>query len=428
MFEELNYLIEKVGAVFVETKEPERFYPFIGPNSFWWTPTQSKLLGERKQEMPLTDFLNYWATMRSSIKNHLYIINPYFDYHSDAEQYILNILSQKNDHIIILGDRNPFELEHIVHYKMPEPSREEYYNAFKKSLTTKKKLEQCIDYAKGMSICRAKDCYNYSQGEPEEFLDVKHFFVKTDVIEFIHPKETFEDVGGLEEFKCWFKKKAKTLNREAKKFRLSFKGGAILTGPTGVGKSLVSKAIANHAQLPLVKLDLSKCFNSYVGNSEKLLRDALQSVEDVSPCILWLDELNRFMNTSENDNGVSSRLIGIFLNWLQEHDKEVFTVATVNNFESLPKELTRPGRFDKVFYFEKPSLEEAWKIIQIHCRKKGLSFSMYDIDTIANGLLDYNQSLTGAEIEARLEENILDLLSLGAEDIEPESLGLSKEE
>ena len=188
-------------------------------------------------------------------------------------------------------------------------------------------------------------------------------------LEKINVDENVKDVGGLAGLKKWLNEKKELLTPE-KRDKLKAKGlqpprGILLVGVPGCGKSLSAKSISANWKLPLYRLDFATVQGSYVGQSEQQLKDALTTAENVSPCILWIDEIEKGLSGAggSNDGGVSTRMVGQFLFWLQECKKQVFVVATANDVSMLPSELLRRGRFDELFFIDLPTSEERRDII-----------------------------------------------------------------
>lgn len=144
-----------------------------------------------------------------------------------------------------------------------------------------------------------------------------------------------------------------------------------MVGVPGCGKSMSAKSIAANWRLPLYRLDFATVQGSYVGQSEQQLKDALTTAENVSPCILWIDEIEKGLSGAggTGDGGVSTRMVGQFLFWLQECKKQVFVVATANDVSMLPSELLRRGHFDELFFVDLPTVEERREILSFRCRK-----------------------------------------------------------
>lgn len=146
----------------------------------------------------------------------------------------------------------------------------------------------------------------------------------------------------------------------------------LLTGVPGCGKSLIAKSISSMWHLPLLRFDVSKVFNMYVGNSESNMREAIKMAEAISPCVLWIDEIEKGFSGlgGSGDSGTTSRIFGTFLSWMQEKTKPVFVVATANNIDSLPSEMMRKGRFDEIFFIDLPTFNERKQIFKVHLESR----------------------------------------------------------
>lgn len=181
----------------------------------------------------------------------------------------------------------------------------------------------------------------------------------------------------------------------------------MLVGMPGCGKSLVAKATSRPFEVPLLRLDIGKLLGKYVGESEANFRQAIKIAEAVSPCILWIDEIEKaFAGIGETDGGggVTTRLFGSFLTWLQEKENTVFVVATANDISQFPPEFLRKGRFDELFSVDFPNDEEREKIFEIHLQKRGKSPQNIDINI--NTLATQTERFSGADIEAVVKETI----------------------
>jgi SpoVK/Ycf46/Vps4 family AAA+-type ATPase len=196
--------------------------------------------------------------------------------------------------------------------------------------------------------------------------------------------------------------------------------GVLLVGVPGCGKSLSAKTIALEWKMPLYRLDISNIHGMYVGQSESRLKSALEAADNVSPCILWIDEIEKGLSGSDGSSGVTSRLIGHFLFWLQESTKRVFVVATANDVSLLPAELLRRGRFDELFFVDLPSREDRQEIIQIYLRRYLPQFR-YD-ESLLKEMVNLSHDFAGSDIEAAVKE-IGEIAFLeGDESIRPEHL------
>lgn len=226
-------------------------------------------------------------------------------------------------------------------------------------------------------------------------------------LEKIEVDESVKDVGGLAGLKKWLNEKRELLKPE-KRDELRAKGlqpprGILLVGVPGCGKSLSAKSISANWKLPLYRLDFATVQGSYVGQSEQQLKDALTTAENVSPCILWIDEIEKGLAGAggSNDGGVSTRMVGQFLFWLQECKKQVFVVATANDVSMLPSELLRRGRFDELFFIDLPTVDERRDILALYMRKYlKLDFA----GPFADKIVELTDGFTGADLESTVRD------------------------
>ena len=242
---------------------------------------------------------------------------------------------------------------------------------------------------------------------------------KSSILEIIDFKEKIEDIGGLEGLKEWLKSKAQIFRRldEAKKFGVDTPKGVLLVGMPGCGKSLAAKASARLFNVPLLRLDIGRLLGKYVGESEHNMRVALKTAESISPCILWIDEIEKAFAGINQDGGASDitkRLFGQFLTWLQEKENTVFVVATANDITAFPPEFLRKGRFDEVFFIDFPNEEEREKIFKIHLEKRGKLNDKINLKELAEKTIGY----CGADIEEVVKMTVEIIFNV--EDIENE--------
>jgi hypothetical protein len=171
--------------------------------------------------------------------------------------------------------------------------------------------------------------------------------------------------------------------------------GVLLLGVQGCGKSMLAKAIAAGFGVPLLRLDFGALYNKYHGETEKNLRDALASSEQLSPCVLWIDELEKGLANSGEDGGVSRRVLGTFLTWMAERKSPVFMVATANQVQELPAELLRKGRFDEIFFVDLPNAESRAELFALHLQRRSVEAEGFDFAALAAAA----DGFSGAEIE-----------------------------
>lgn len=308
-------------------------------------------------------------------------------------RYLIDVIesAEKKSGIIILITNEPVwsNIQRLgINLKLSYPNELELFETINKTITPYKTRIQiewdendyknAATYLQGLSEMEAKNIISS--------LIVKGIIKKEDLKELKYAKQTlFNEIAGLEavpiqedftiagldNLKEWLYEK-KTLMDPTKKEELNKRGiatpkGILLTGVPGCGKSLCSKAAASIFNIPLYRLDLATVQGQYVGQSERQLKEALDTAEYVSPCVLWIDEIEKGLN--DNNSSVTSKMIGQFLFWLQECKKPVFIIASANSVEDLPAELIRKGRFDEIFFVDLPTLNERKELLKLYANK-----------------------------------------------------------
>jgi hypothetical protein len=226
----------------------------------------------------------------------------------------------------------------------------------------------------------------------------KSIIEREGLLEFIPVEHRFADIADLESLKLWLSKRKNIIldPKGASQFGLSFPKGILLLGVPGSGKSLCAKAVAQEWGLPLLRMDPSRLYNKYIGESEKNYRRAMELAERLSPVVFWIDEIEKaFPPSGGEDTGVSQRVLGSFLSWLQDRRGDVFVTATANDIDRLPAELLRKGRFDEVFFVDLPNEETRAEIFRIHIQRRGHDAGQFDLSVLASA----TDGFTGAEIE-----------------------------
>ncbi len=218
------------------------------------------------------------------------------------------------------------------------------------------------------------------------------------LLEYVETPVDLSQIGGLLELKRWLELRQSSLTNEAATFGLPHPRGVLLLGVQGAGKSLCAKAVATAWQRPLLRLDPSVLYDRFIGESERRLRDALRQAESMAPIVLWIDEIEKGFSSAAShnvDGGLSRRMFGSLLTWMQDHAAPVFIVATANDIEALPPELLRKGRFDEIFFVDLPTRDARRQIFEIHLRKRQRAVETFDLDAMA----DASEGYSGAEIE-----------------------------
>lgn len=317
----------------------------------------------------------------------------------------------------------PRELEnYITVFDLPLPTKEEIFkivNDFIKDLqiTVDQDTIEYISIAfKGLNEFQIKQILNlaYQDGgsisREDKALILKEkeqLIKKSGRLEIINFSEKIDDIGGLENLKDWLERKNKIFSKieKAYRFGVDIPKGVLIVGMPGCGKSLTAKATASLFDFPLVRLDVGRLLGKYVGESEENMRKALQLAEAISPCVLWVDEIEKAfsgMGTSNGTHEVTKRLFGQFLTWMQEKKNNVFTVATANDIAEMPPEFLRKGRFDEIFSVDLPTEEERKEIIRIHLKKRKKWHKEIDLEELA----EKSDHFSGADLEAAIKDAI----------------------
>src|SRR3989440_3517131 len=273
---------------------------------------------------------------------------------------------------------------------------------------SREQAEQLIKAAQGLTLSEAENAFAKAIAtdgmlggqDIRLVLDEKRQVIrKSGLLEFVNVDEDLGNVGGVDSLKQWLGNRAAAFGEPARKFGLPSPKGVLLLGVQGCGKSLTAKAIANQWALPLLRLDMGRIFSNFIGSSEENLRKAIRVAESVAPAVLWVDEIEKGLagtaSSGQVDGGVTARVFGAMLTWLQEKTAPVFVVATANRIEALPPELLRKGRFDDIFFIDLPSAAERREIFHIHLARRHREPSHYDLDALAT----VSEGFSGSEIE-----------------------------
>lgn len=301
----------------------------------------------------------------------------------------------------------PQELEHdvpILQWHLPD--RQQLLEALMVvadsvgETVTPENQSACLDAAAGLTLQEAENSFALALVEcgsldPRRVEQEKMRLVKNSGFLEFWPAVSPDAVGGLDNLKDYFREEVlPCLHDEDLRVR-----GALLVGIPGTGKSLASKTAGALLGWPVLRLDISALKGSLVGQSESNMRAALKLAEAVSPCVLWLDEIEKgvggYQSSASSDSGVTLGMVGALLTWLQEHKKPIFTIGTCNDYSKLPVELTRAGRFDERFFLDMPSQSERVQIAEIHLNRFNC-----EVETgLSQHIADQTQGWTGAEIE-----------------------------
>lgn len=385
--------------------------------------TKTSLLGNY---MRLDEALSYLKNT-DGLDNHIIVLKDIHVYLNDEYPTVISLLKSicqkinKGDiesTIIIVSNtvKIPKELEKFITiFEMDEMTQDDikeyiksYLDYYGMSVAPKRLKELSVAF-KGLSeyeidsllnltIAKGSD-FNNSNGIRSIHEQKRQIIMKTNILEMINVKEKISDIGGLNNLKQWLERKARVFKDidRAMEFGVDMPKGLLIAGIPGCGKSLAAKATSALFEVPLLKLDMGKIMGKYLGESETNMRKAIKLAEAISPCVLWVDELEKgFAGVDGSGHEVTMRLFGTFLTWLQEKQTPVFVVATANDISKMPPELLRKGRFDDIFYVDLPDDRERESIFKIHIAKRRES----DVNKIEySKLVNKTAGFSGADIE-----------------------------
>tara|TARA_Y100000310_G_scaffold320917_1_gene377851 strand:- start:449 stop:2035 length:1587 start_codon:yes stop_codon:yes gene_type:complete len=361
-----------------------------------------RYLGENANAVVVQEFMDGYYTWKSQGK-HVIIVSPTFEVTKELERLIQPVIyslptkEQLTDSLEVFIRLNFSDNEKFV-----GPSEDEtvaIVNAG--SGLTEEEFENAVV----LSIVKGGE----GRITPSLIMEEKaKILSKSEWIQYYPFPEDLSVVGGLGNFKDWANKRKKALTAKAREFGLPYPKGVLLLGVPGTGKSLTAKCLSKDWNIPLIRLDLGAVFGSLVGQSEANMRMGLEQVEALAPAVLWIDEMEKGLagssGSSNTDSGVTQRVFGTLLNWMQERNKDelIYVIATVNRIESLPPELLRKGRFDEIFWVDLPSKTEREEILKIHLSKRNQDTALGKKGW--SSVLSASTNFSGAELESAVED------------------------
>jgi len=440
--EELNLLIKsKYPLVCFETvdeiytiRQLQEIAEQLGLNFYQWSLTDGLRQGDNdssyyqtKEPVKMLRMVQFLLKPREDekLKPSLFILKDFEKYLEDA--LVLRLFKDTINRI--KGTRDTFVIV-AAEYKLPKdiqsdsahliggyPIEDEIKAVIKETAEelkrTNKKVELSLsdeelnkitNALKGLSIQQIRNVINQCL-LANNILDIndlsaietykKKVFDQKGLLEFCLTEDK-NNIAGFDNLKRWLVERQNSFSPQ-KTTSLPVPKGLLLMGVQGCGKSLAIKVIAREFNLPLYRLDLARLYSKYIGETENNLRTALMIAEKLCPVCLWIDEIEKGFAASsgDTDGGVSQRILGTFLTWMQERKTNCFIAATANDIYRLPPEFLRKGRFDEIFFVDLPDAESRERILKIHLKKRGLKPEDFDLKKI----VDVTVGFSGAEIE-----------------------------
>ena len=229
-----------------------------------------------------------------------------------------------------------------------------------------------------------------------------------------------EQLGGLAGLKRWLKVRREVFINPRPESPLPAPKGVLLLGVQGAGKSLAAKCVAGTWQLPLFRMDFGSLYQKFHGETERNIREALAAANAMAPCVLWMDEIEKGIASDaggDADGGVSRRVLGTLLTWMNDRAARVFLVATANDIAQLPPELLRKGRFDEIFFVDLPQAPARQDILSIHLKKNRQDPAAFELPRLAAACdgfsgAEIEQAVVAALYEAHAESKSLDAAAI----------------
>ncbi|MBO8223251.1 AAA family ATPase [Prochlorococcus marinus str. XMU1401] len=366
-----------------------------------------------------------WLKEQSSEVSTILLVKDFHKFYEDPSinrtiKELSSTLKKTSHNLIISSHIFPSseELDELMTIiNLPLPDQKELKNLIKKiAINTNSNLEEqdlneLSIASSGLTEIKVKQVTAKALAQrgkisKEDIKDIleekKQVIARSEILEFFEAKSGQDDIGGLNVLKVWLNQRYRAFSKEARDYGLPIPKGVLLVGAQGTGKSLTAKSISKSWSMPLLRLDVGRLFSSLVGSSEARTRETISRAEAMSPCILWIDEIDKgFGGDARSDGGTSQRVLASLLTWMAEKESTVFVIATANAIDKLPAELLRKGRFDEIFFLDLPNSEERLSILDLHLRKRRPSYS-FPLSTI----IDRTDGFSGAELEQAVIEGM----------------------
>ena len=366
-----------------------------------------------------------WLKDQSSDLSTILLVKDFHKFFDDPSinrtiKELSSTLRETNNNLFISSHLLPSseELDELMTIlDLPLPDQNELKNLIKKiaintnSNLNEEDLNDLTAASSGLTEIKVKQVTakaltkrgKISKEDIKEILEEKkQVIARSEILEFFETKSSQDDIGGLKVLKVWLNQRYKAFSKEARDYGLPIPKGVLLVGAQGTGKSLTAKTIAKSWSMPLLRLDVGRLFSSLVGSSEARTRETISRAEAMSPCVLWIDEIDKgFGGDARSDGGTSQRVLASLLTWMAEKESAVFVIATANAIDKLPAELLRKGRFDEIFFLDLPNSEERLSILDLHLKKRRPNYN-FPLSTIS----DRTHGFSGAELEQAVIEGM----------------------
>jgi AAA+ superfamily predicted ATPase len=393
---------------------------------FRWTVTEGLQAFDPNDQPPVTILKSHevLSHIRTTANNSFFVLLDFHPYLQDAVhvRHLKDIALSYAQHystVIIVGYSVPVPEElrpFTAQFRLPLPTLDELRGIVldvagewgaehgrRDVQTTNKALEMLVRNLGGLTVTDARrlaakainDDGVIAESDIPRVMQAKYELLGRDSpLSFEYETAKFSEIGGMQRLRKWIEMR-KSFFVEGGKARLDPPKGVLLLGVQGCGKSLAAKAAAGILGVPLLRLEFGVLYNKYYGETERNLRKALETAEVMSPCVLWMDEIEKGLAVGDDDDGLARRILGTLLTWMSERHQPVFVVATANDITRLPPEMVRKGRFDEIFFVDLPTPGNRQEIFNIHLRKRCLEPREFGLEALAQA----SDGFSGSEIE-----------------------------
>lgn len=386
--------------------------------------------GDLAELRNIYDPLKILAIIKAFDMDAIFVLEDYHLWLGENKDYILNLKEAanvlyenmtkkiKNVNIIVTSPSSKIPLEiqklsALVKHELPDyfDIEKELNNFLEEEniILEDEEKAKVINASLGLNMIEIKNNFKKNvvvdkEINPKFLVTEKQEVIQKDgLLKYIKAEVKTEDVGGLKNLISWVEKRSLIFDDNLReKYNISVPKGMLITGVPGTGKSYSAKMIASYLKMPLIGLDIGGLMSMWVGESEENLNKALNIVEMIAPCVLWIDEFDKAIPdlSSNQSHETTKRMMSTLLTWLQEKKEKVFVVATANNIHHLPPEIMRKGRFDEIFFVDLPKDKEREEILAIHLKRKGLKLEKFDLKSLS----EKTEGFSGSEIESAINE------------------------
>ena len=418
-----EYVAGCFTGIWIESREPQEAIREIQQlclEQSWqlgtWNIDQGLLIGENKVEDASDPISAVKAAGNLACRGtSIFVLENFHRFINSTEimqAMVAQLLTgkQMRSIVVVLAPKVdlPAELEKlfvVVEHALPDRDQlrsiAEGVGTEEGDLPSGEEFERVLDASSGLTRNEAESAYSlsivrYGRIAPQAVWEMKtQTLKKSGSLELYRGNANFDTLGGMSAVKD-FCRSVLSGTDQAVKAR-----GIMLLSPPGCGKTQLCKALGSETGRPVVILNVGALMGSLVGQTEERTRQALNTIDAMGRAVVLLDEVEKSLagvSGSTSDSGVSSRMFGTFLSWLNDRESDTFVVCTANDVSRLPPEFARAERFDAVFFLDLPNRKEKDAIWKIY-------LNQYSIDPDQPKPED--KDWTGAEIKACCRLSVL---------------------